>query len=157
MKGLTADPTRRGEQGQALAETGIALTIVVFIALGIIEFGRAWMIANVVTTAARDGARAAATLPLADRFQSGANAGQIDTSTQDWQDIQQQVKDEIASVYADGTPPQVILDPDVDPASAIKMISVTVVDDVTWLFLGSLFGQSQFHVARSITFRDEGR
>ena len=150
-------PRRGAEAGQALAEMGIVITVVVFMALGIIEFGRAWMIANVVTTAARDGARAASTLPLADRYQSGNRSGQIDTSTQDWLDIQQQVKDVIASVYSDGSPPQVVLDTDVDPTSAIKMISVTVIDDVNWLFLGSMFGQNRFHVARSITFRDEGR
>jgi hypothetical protein len=154
MKG---DRRRRGARGQALAEMGIVLTVVTFFALGIIEFGRAWMIANIVTSAARDGARAASTLPLADRFQSGSRAGEIDTSSQDWLAIQQQIQNDIASVYADGTPPQVILDTDVDPTSAIKMISVTVVDDVSWLFLGSLFGGNQFHVQRSITFRDEGR
>ena len=149
--------TRPGERGQALAETGIVITVVMLMALGMIEFGRAWMIASIVTSAARDGARAAATLPLADRFQSGSKLGQIDPSSQDWLDITQQVQDTIASVYVDGTAPQVVLDPDVNPASAIKMISVTVVDDVTWLFLGSMFGGNRFHVARTVTFRDEGR
>jgi hypothetical protein len=157
MRQVRKDAARRAEAGQALAEMGIVVTVLVFLALGIIEFGRAWMIANVVITAARDGARAASTLPLADRFQSGGLAGQIDPSTQDWLDIRQQVQAVIASVYSDGTPPQVTLDPDVDPTSAIKMISVTVVEDVSWLFLGSMLGQSRFHIARSITFRDEGR
>jgi len=157
MRRLRNGAARRAEAGQALAEMGIVVTVVVFLALGIIEFGRAWMIANVVVTAARDGARAASTLPLADRYQSGGLAGQIDASTQDWRDIQQRVQSTIASVYWDGTAPQVVLDPDVDPTSAIKMISVTVVEDVSWLFLGSMFGQTRFHIARSITFRDEGR
>jgi hypothetical protein len=149
--------TRRDESGQALVETGIVVTLVTFMTLGIIEFGRAWMIANVIVGAARDGARAAAALPLAARIQSGARSGEIDTSSQSWLDIEQQVQSTIASVYADGTPPQVVLDPDVDPTSTIKMIAVTVIEDVDWLFLGSLFGQSRFHVERSITFRDEGR
>ena len=148
---------RRRERGQALAETGIVLTIIVFLMLGTIEFGRAWMIANVVTSAARDGARAAATLPLVDRFQNGLRAGQIDPSAQDWLDIVRNVQDEIASVYADGTAPDVVLNSDAVPLSPVKMISVTVIDDVAWLFVGSLLGQSGFHIERTITFRDEGR
>jgi hypothetical protein len=157
MKRPTCDGRRPRERGQALAETGIVLTLLVFMTLGTIEFGRAWMIANVVTTAARDGARAAATLPRADRFQSGMQVGQIDPGAPDWLNVSQQIQNEIASVYVDGTPPQVVLDPDAVPLSPIKMISVTVVDDVDWLFLGSLLGQDHFHVARTVTFRDEGR
>jgi hypothetical protein len=148
---------RRDEGGQALAEMGIVVTLITFMALGIIEFGRAWMIANVVTNAARDGARAASTLPLADRIQGGSRAGEIDTASPDWVAIQQQIRSDIASVYVDATPPQVILDTDVDPNSTVKMISVTIVDDVNWLFLGSMLGGSRFHVQRSVTFRDEGR
>jgi hypothetical protein len=157
MKRPMRDRRHPRERGQALAETGIVLTILVFMTLGTIEFGRAWMIANVVTTAARDGARAAATLPRFDRLQSGLQVGQIDPNAPDWLSISQQIQNEIASVYADGTPPQVVLDPDAVPLSPIKMISVTVVDDVDWLFLGSLLGQDHFHVARTVTFRDEGR
>jgi hypothetical protein len=148
---------RRHERGQALAETGIVVTLLVFMMLGTVEFGRAWMIANVVTSAARDGARAAATLPLTDRFQNGLRAGQIDPSAQDWLDIVRNVQDEIASVYADGTAPQVVLDSDAVPLSPVKMISVTVIDDIAWLFFGSLLGQNGFHIERTITFRDEGR
>src|SRR5205823_1524085 len=58
---------RRGRRGQALAELGIIIVLLVFLVMGIIEFGRAWMIGNMITQAARHGARAAAVLPLSKR------------------------------------------------------------------------------------------
>src|SRR6185503_21194028 len=58
-------------RGQALAELGIVIVLFVFLGLGIIEFGRAWMIINIAKHAARDGARAAAALPTGSRDANG--------------------------------------------------------------------------------------
>lgn len=47
------------ERGQALLETAITLPIVLFIAVAIFEFGRGYQTMQVVTNAAREGARLA--------------------------------------------------------------------------------------------------
>ena len=47
------------ERGQALLETAITLPIVLFVAVAIFEFGRAYQTAQIVTNAAREGARVA--------------------------------------------------------------------------------------------------
>ncbi len=44
-------------RGAALVEMAMVLPIFVTVTLGIVEFGRAMMVANVVTNAAREGAR----------------------------------------------------------------------------------------------------
>lgn len=50
---------RRGERGAALLETAIALPLVLLVSVGIFEFGRAFQTWQVVTNAAREGARVA--------------------------------------------------------------------------------------------------
>ena len=47
----------RGVRGQALAEFALVLPLVLLFIAGIIEFGRAWNIKQIVTDAAREGAR----------------------------------------------------------------------------------------------------
>ena len=47
------------ERGQALLETAITLPIVLFVAVAIFEFGRGYQTLQVVTNAAREGARIA--------------------------------------------------------------------------------------------------
>jgi Flp pilus assembly protein TadG len=47
------------ERGQALIETAVSLPIVLLITVGIFEFGRAYQTFQVVTNAAREGARVA--------------------------------------------------------------------------------------------------
>jgi Flp pilus assembly protein TadG len=51
--GLTSD------RGQALVETAITLPLLLLVAIGIFEFGRAYQTLQVVTNAAREGARVA--------------------------------------------------------------------------------------------------
>lgn len=48
---------RTGERGQALVEFAIIIPILLAVLLGIVEFARAWQIQQVVTNAAREGAR----------------------------------------------------------------------------------------------------
>ena len=49
----------RNERGNALIETAITIPIVLLIAVGIFEFGRAYQTQQVLTNAAREGARQA--------------------------------------------------------------------------------------------------
>ena len=48
---------REGRRGAALVEMALVLPIFVAVTLGIVEFGRAMMVGNLVTNAAREGAR----------------------------------------------------------------------------------------------------
>jgi Flp pilus assembly protein TadG len=49
----------RDQRGQALIETAIVLPIMLLVAIGIVEFGRAYQTWQVLTNAAREGARIA--------------------------------------------------------------------------------------------------
>ena len=48
-----------GERGQALLETAFVLPIILLVSIGIFEFGRAYQTVQVITNAAREGARVA--------------------------------------------------------------------------------------------------
>jgi Flp pilus assembly protein TadG len=50
---------RRNERGAALLETAITIPLILLISVGIFEFGRAYQTAQVLTNAAREGARIA--------------------------------------------------------------------------------------------------
>lgn len=67
---------RRSERGAALLETAIVLPLLLFVAVGIIEFGRAYQTWQVLTNAAREGARVAV-LP-------GTTDGAVTTRVQDY-------------------------------------------------------------------------
>lgn len=49
----------RSDRGQALAEFALTVPVLLFLVLGIIEFGRAWSQQQAITDAAREGARLA--------------------------------------------------------------------------------------------------
>jgi hypothetical protein len=57
--------TRLGRSGQALAETAVIMPVLLLMIVGIIEMASAWRTYQVVTNAAREGARVAL-LPSAD-------------------------------------------------------------------------------------------
>jgi Flp pilus assembly protein TadG len=134
-------------RGQALAELGIVIVLFVFIGLGIIEFGRAWMIINIATHAARDGARAAAALPATSRDASGfvTNWATIETA------VETQIQDNTGqTMTATG-------DSNAD-VGGVPMIALRVQGDVDWLFFHTPLGFGPtFQVDRTVTFRDEGR
>lgn len=52
----------RGRRGQALTEFALVVPLLLLMVLGVMEFGRAWGQSQVVTDAARQGARMAAVL-----------------------------------------------------------------------------------------------
>jgi Flp pilus assembly protein TadG len=139
---VTTRPTRRRQRGQALVEMGMVIILFVTLALGTIEFGRAWMISNMITHAARDGARMAA-VPASNRNGSG-----IITNTSA---IVAQVKSEIGTVVPTTGFTVDVAQPTI---GGIPMVQLTVNATVPYLF--NLFG-SNFPVARTVTFRDEGR
>ena len=49
----------KSERGQALLETAMTLPLLLFVSIGIVEFGRAYQTWQVLTNAAREGARVA--------------------------------------------------------------------------------------------------
>jgi hypothetical protein len=62
----------RQENGQSLVEFALLLPVFLLILVGIAEFGRGWMTKNILTGAAREGARVAAVqLNLADSGSEG--------------------------------------------------------------------------------------
>ena len=52
----------RGRRGQSLVEFALVVPMLLLMVVGVIEFGRAWNVSQVVTDAARQGARKAAVL-----------------------------------------------------------------------------------------------
>ena len=144
---MTLRAHRSRTRGQALAELGIVIVLFVFMGLGIVEFGRAWMIMNLVTHATRDGARAAAALPASSRDGSGFvnNWGPIETS------VETQIEQGTGlTMTATG-----ISNAD---TAGVPMLAMRVQGDVDWLFFHTPFGFGpSFGVDRTVTFRDEGR
>lgn len=49
----------RGQRGQALLETAVILPIILLVSISILEFGRAYQVFQIMTNAAREGARIA--------------------------------------------------------------------------------------------------
>ena len=72
----------RGDGGQALIETALALPLVLLLSVSVFEFGRAFQHWQILTNAAREGARLA-TLPgtsdgaVSSRVQEYLNAGRL--------------------------------------------------------------------------------
>jgi Flp pilus assembly protein TadG len=75
---------RRDQRGAALLEMAFTLPLLLLISVGIFEFGRAFEVWQVLTNAAREGARVAVLPGISDamvsaRVQQYANAGVLDT------------------------------------------------------------------------------
>jgi Flp pilus assembly protein TadG len=83
---MTTMPLRmKNERGAALLETALALPMVLLVAVGIFEFGRAYQTWQVVTNAAREAARVAVlpngNLAIAtERARAYMQAGQLPTA-----------------------------------------------------------------------------
>jgi Flp pilus assembly protein TadG len=136
------------DRGQALAELGIIIVLVLMLAMGIIEFGRMLMIANVITHAARDGARAAAVLPSSSRDSSG-----MITNTSA---IQSRVISHISNAVNTSGFSVNVSQPAASSTGGIPMVTVQVTGSVPYVALFNLVGSS-LNIDRSVTFRDEGR
>jgi len=85
---------RSGERGQALLETAMVLPLVLLVSAGIFEFGRAYQTWQVLTNAAREGARVAI-LPsstasdVQSRVQTAMQTGQLQDAATATVDINQ--------------------------------------------------------------------
>lgn len=146
----------RNNRGQSLAETGIVIGMFVLLTMGLIEFGRAWMVSNMITHAAREGARMAAVVPPNQRTNSPPGtipAGTLST-------IATQVSNEIrnvgptsgaGAVNVSAVAQQTTSD---GTANGIPVIRLRVTGSISTIF--NLVGTS-FSVDRSVYYRDEGR
>jgi Flp pilus assembly protein TadG len=139
----------RDRRGQTLVELAIVIFVFVLLVLGAVDLGRAYMIANVVTHAARDGARSAAVVPAAGR---DATSGIIDSANQSR--IKANVLAQISNVMRDvGS----IMTVTIGFGTTPPVVKVTVTgEEVPFLFNLPGLGAS-FRLTREVTFRDEGR
>jgi len=93
MQRVRQDPRSR-ERGQALLETALVLPLVLLVSAGIFEFGRAYQTWQVLTNAAREGARVAI-LPsstasdVQSRVQTAMQTGQLQDAATATVDINQ--------------------------------------------------------------------
>ena len=150
---------RRNERGQELAELGIAIVVFMLLVGGVMQFGHAFMVANMITHAARDGARLAAS------WQSRGLCGQITNDA----DIKAAVSKGVATVSAESFQVTVTQDPPVSAGAAppcpaagpTPTVTVNVNGCVPYLF--NILGFSSagcsggFKVNRDVTFADELR
>jgi Flp pilus assembly protein TadG len=120
---------------------GIVIIIMAFLTMGIIEFGRMFMIGNMITSATRDAARVAAT--TSNRAGCVPNSGPL----------QALVMGQLANV---GITSGVTVGATTGVVSGIKTVTVTTVVSVPYLFhLGLGPGVTALNVNRQATFRDE--
>jgi Flp pilus assembly protein TadG len=138
---VTTRSARGQERGQALMETALVVLFLVTLLMGIIEFGRAWMISNMIMHAARNGARVAAT-------STSRTSGTITNTAA----IQTEVLNEIKTVVPTTGFGVNVTQPN---PGGIPMVQVQVTGTVPFLF--NLLPNTSFPVDRTVTFRDEGR
>lgn len=139
---MTTCRVRSRERGQSLVEAAIVAPFLFILLFGIIEFGRAWMVSNMIIHAARNGARVAAT-------SSSRTAGTITNTAA----IQDEVRNAIKTVVPTTGFTVNVTQPS---PSGIPMVQVQVTGTVPYLF-NLLPGTTSFAVNRTVTFRDEGR
>jgi Flp pilus assembly protein TadG len=138
---VTTRRVRFRERGQALVETALVAPFLLVLLLGIIEFGRAWMVSNMITHEARHWARIAATASNRD------STGAIDASSI------------AANAHADiqaATGLDLPVTAQQTQINGIWMVQVHVTGNVAYLF-GVIPGVTGFSADRTVTFRDEGR
>jgi Flp pilus assembly protein TadG len=146
------------EQGQELVELGLVVTLFILLTGGVIQFGYAFLVANMITHAARDGARLAA---------SWANRGACQQILGD-----QPIKDAVTSRIATVTPETFVVTVSQQPAvtaasppctvpGTTPTVTVNVNGCVPYLFnllgFGSAGCSGGFKVNRDIVFDDELR
>ena len=166
----------RREKGQGLVELGIIIVLLLALTMGVVQFGHAFMVANMVTHAARDGARLGASWSTRVTNSCGALPS---TATAPTGPIATAVKNEIATVADatgftvnvcqgnDGTqacPPGLTVPTAPNcgsPSTPVVIVNVTgCVPYLMNIFaLGTPCGSGArgFNVNRSVWFRDEKR
>jgi Flp pilus assembly protein TadG len=141
----------RSERGQALIEMAVVVTLLFFLVMGIVEFGRAFMVTSMITHAARDGARFGATLDPTLRSTDPASKGCFTdagtTAIEDHVDGQ---------LRGGGVSPSSVNVSVTQDCDASDLATVTVVIDGTIDYIFNIVGTS-FAVNRTVTFADENR
>jgi len=145
--------TKGDRKGQALAELGIIVTVLITITLGAVEFGYTFFALHMVTQATAAGARAASVLQVGSR----GVCGQITDPTL-ISDINDLVRTQVGSV-ATVTNVQVVQVP--NPGTTFPCSPATAMPKVKLIVDGtipSIFGlRKSTGFERIETFRDEGR
>jgi Flp pilus assembly protein TadG len=143
--------SRRSQRGQAIVEMGLVVLLFTVLTLGIVDFGRMLMILNVVTHAARDGARAAS-VTTSDAWSGGTLSGTaLDT-------IEDRVHTQLATVLSADDANAFTVTPSLADVGGIigQEVSVTVAGTVPYLFGFSGIWGGEVAVNRVATFRFEG-
>jgi Flp pilus assembly protein TadG len=140
---------RRDDRGTALIEMAFTLPLLLLVSVGIIEFGRAFQTWQILTNAAREGARAAVLPGYSDamvtaRVQQYVQAGVLDANVTPTVTIQRTV----AVSYGSGT------------ATGSKVIvsfpfHFMVLNDIAKLVVSNTTVGSDFTMAASATMRNE--
>lgn len=142
---------RAGNQrGQATVEAGIVITLFVVLTMGIIEFGRMWMVGNMITQAAREGARAAALTPPSNRT-SGDISASYKTGT-----IAPLVRSQIQNALDATTTNALTINVTQMNSSGVNEVEVQVTGSVPYIFNLPFVGSSRTF-DRRVRFRDEGK
>ena len=142
--------TTAGRRGQAIAEMGMVVLLFVVLTLGIMDFGRMLMVLNVITHAARDGARIAA-LTKNDRWAGGALSGA------DLAAVQTRVRAQIATVMPQSQADAFTVTPSKFSAGAAgDEASVRVQGSVPFIFSFPGIWGGSITVDRTATYRFEG-
>ena len=141
---------RARERGQALAETGIVLLIVVGLSMAIVDFGRMLMLLNMVTSATRDAARVASAVPFVDRNTNGVPCSSAVTSVKNI--VINQLHDVGLTVVAN----DIAINQTAGNVGTNTPATITVTTSVQipWIALFNLVG-SNLSVSKSVTFKDE--
>jgi Flp pilus assembly protein TadG len=136
-----ATKLRRNDAGQALVEFALIMPLLMLLLIGIVEFGRGWNLHQVVTDAAREGARKAAVFNPAVTLDTVTNT----------------IKSGIATAGYDPAS-ATITAPGWDGASG-EPVTVNVSLPYRFVFFGALMkwttGESTIDLKSSFTMRNE--
>lgn len=146
--GRAATSSIRNQRGQALAETGLVITILMFMMMGVVEYGRAFYQVNVITHALRDAARQGAVTPTSERD----SEGHLTSTASD--NVKSRVSSIASSVLDPATISAMTVTVTQTASGGINTVAVGVDVDVPYTF--KILGSS-FNVNRTVSFRDEGR
>jgi len=147
--------TRADQRGQAMVELGICLMLFLALGFGIVEFGRVLMLSNVITHAARHGARSGSVVPPSGRT-NGTFTGSTVTN------LQTEVRNQMANVMSQGQANAFGVAVSQPTINGMPLVQVRITGSIPYLFSPLLYGAnnaqpSGLAIDRTVTFRDEGR
>ncbi len=129
---------------------GLVVLILVFLTLGIVEFGRMLMLLNIITNATRDGARAAATI---------GKTGRAASNSQLCPAAQTSIKNIVVGQlngYVTISTSDVGISYPVPGAGQPQTVRITTTVGVKWIALPPWVGKT-LTITRTVSFRDEVR